>query len=328
MTTRRLGRSGIEVGAIGLGCWAIGGPFTRTDGEHAEPMGWGAVDDAESIRAIHHALDRGVTLFDTANNYGAGHSERILGRALAGRRDEVVIATKFGSIFDEETRTHFDSEELPMTREAIREACEASMRRLGADYIDLYLLHNGELDPAEVPAALDALEELVAAGLIRWYGWSTDDPARARLMAAGEHCTAVEHRLSLSFDAPEMLAVCAEEDLAAVARSPLNSGVLTGKFTATSTFGPDDGRYDISFAEGTGALRLRQIERVRGRIAGDRRSLTQAALAWILSRSDRTIPIPGFKTVLQVEELVSAAEHAPLSAEEMLSIEDAFGRRL
>src|SRR6266542_5749749 len=126
MIMRTLGRSGIEVGAVGLGCWAIGGPFTRTDGERSEPMGWGAVDDAESIRAIHRALDLGVTFFDTANNYGAGHSERILGRALGRRRGDVVIATKFGSIFDEATRTHFDHEELPMTPEAIREACEAS----------------------------------------------------------------------------------------------------------------------------------------------------------------------------------------------------------
>jgi len=327
MIMRTLGRSGIEVGAVGLGCWAIGGPFTRTDGERSEPMGWGAVDDAESIRAIHRALDLGVTFFDTANNYGAGHSERILGRALGRRRGDVVIATKFGSIFDEATRTHVDHEELPMTPEAIREACEASLRRLGTDYIDLYLLHNGELDLAEVPAALGALEELVTAGLVRWYGWSTDDPERARAFAAGGHCTAVEHRMSLSFDAPEMLAVCDELELAGVVRSPLNSGVLTGKFTAASSFEPDDGRYGISFAEGVGALRLEQIERVRSRIAGDRRSMAQAAVAWVLSRSERTIPIPGFKNAQQVEELASAAGHAPLTAQEMLAVEEAFRPR-
>ena len=326
MTRRTLGRSGIEVGAVGLGCWAIGGPFTRSGGDRAEPMGWGRVDDAESIRAIRRALDLGVTFFDTANNYGAGHSERILGRGLGRRRDEAVIATKFGSVFDEATRTHYDDRELPMTPEAIREACEASLRRLGTDRIDLYLLHRGELEPADVPAVLDALEELVAAGLVRWYGWSTDDPEHARLFAAGRHCTAIEHRMSLSFDAPEMIALCEELDLAAVVRSPLNSGVLTGKFRPDTTFGPDDGRRGMSFAEGLGALRLEQIEQVRPHIAGDRRSMAQAALAWILSRSERTIPIPGFKTVRQVEELAAAAGHAPLTAAELLAVEQAFGR--
>ena len=143
---RTLGRSGIEVFPIGLGCWAIGGPFARSsDGEHS-PMGWGEVDDDESIRAIHHALDRGVNFFDTANNYGAGHSERILGRALAGRRDGVVIATKFASVFDEDEGVHYDDRDLPMTYDAIREACEGSLRRLQTDYVDVYLLHHGEYD--------------------------------------------------------------------------------------------------------------------------------------------------------------------------------------
>jgi aryl-alcohol dehydrogenase-like predicted oxidoreductase len=321
---RRVGRSGIEVHPIGLGCWAIGGPFWRTDGESREPMGWGGVDDAESIRAIHRALDLGVGLFDTANNYGAGHSEEVLGRALAGRRDGVVIATKFGSIFDENTKTHFDNRELPMTVEAIRAACEASLRRLQTDYIDIYLLHNGQLEPEIAAETVDVLEELVRSGLIRWYGWSTDDPERARVFGAGEHCTAIEHRMSLSLDTPEMLAVCSELDLASIVRSPLNAGVLTGKFTASSTFPPDDGRHDIDFTEGTGALRLNQIEQVRGQIAGDRRSMAEAALAWILTRSDRTIPIPGFKTAAQVEELVNASRHAPLDDDDLAAIEHAF----
>jgi len=143
MDTRRFGRSGWRVGAVGLGCWAIGGPFSREGDGVRGPMGWGHVDDAESIRAIHRALDLGVTLFDTANNYGTGHSERVLGRALAGRNEDVVVATKFGSVFDEASQTHYDDRELAMTREAIGEACEASLRRLGRETIDLYLLHHG-----------------------------------------------------------------------------------------------------------------------------------------------------------------------------------------
>jgi aryl-alcohol dehydrogenase-like predicted oxidoreductase len=130
MFTRTLGRSNIEVSALGLGCWAIGGPWSWSDGR---AMGWGQVDDAESARAIHKALDLGVSFFDTAANYGAGHSERILGQALAGRRDRVVIATKFGHVVDEETRVVHDDDVL---LENIRQDCENSLRRLGTDYID------------------------------------------------------------------------------------------------------------------------------------------------------------------------------------------------
>jgi aryl-alcohol dehydrogenase-like predicted oxidoreductase len=324
MIQRVLGRSGIEVGAVDLGCWAIGGPFWRTDGRTQEPMGWGAVDDDESVRAIHRGLELGVTLFDTANNYGAGHSERVLGRALADRRDQVLVATKFGSVFDEQTKMHYDDRSLEMTLPAIRAACEGSLRRLSTERIDLYLLHDGELDPALAPDAVGALEELVAEGKIRGYGWSTDDPERTRAFAAGEHCYAIEHRLSLSFDNPEMLAVCDELDLASIVRSPLNAGVLTGKFTPTSTFAADDGRMDVDFSEGLGALRLRQIEELRPRIAGERRTMTQAALAWVLTRSGRTIPIPGFKTRAQVEELVSACAHVPLASAEIEAVEEVF----
>src|SRR5215208_1261979 len=274
---RKLGRSGIEVFPIGLGCWAIGGPFSRSSNGDRAPMGWGD-DDDESIRAIQHAVDRGVTFFDTANNYGAGHSERILGRALAGRRNEVVIATKFASVFNEEEGIHYDDRDLPMTPEAIREACEGSLRRLQTDYIDLYLLHHGEYDIDAAPGVVDILEGLVDEGLIRWYGWSTDDPARARVFAAGEHCTAVEHRLNLIYDAPAMLEVCEELDLASICKSPLQSGTLTGKFTAETTFPEDDGRHGIDFGSGLGASRLEQIAELRPVLAREGRSLTQAAL--------------------------------------------------
>ena len=118
MVKRTLGRSGIEAGAIGMGCWAAGGPAWR--GDH--PIGWGEVDDAESIRAIHRAIDLGANLFDTANVYGAGHSERILGKAIAGKRDGLVIATKFYSVFDEETKQCPGGDHSP---DAIRSACDA-----------------------------------------------------------------------------------------------------------------------------------------------------------------------------------------------------------
>ncbi|MCB0073528.1 MAG: aldo/keto reductase, partial [Caldilineaceae bacterium] len=139
MNTRTLGRSGIDVSALGMGCWAIGGPFWRGD----KPVGWGDVDDAESMRAIARALELGVTLFDTSDVYGCGHSERILGEALRGRRDQVVIATKFGNVFDEQTRQITDASGDPAH---IRAACDASLRRLQTDYIDLYQFHLGGYD--------------------------------------------------------------------------------------------------------------------------------------------------------------------------------------
>src|SRR5688572_117345 len=184
MFQRDLGSA--KVSALGLGCWAIGGPWTF-DGQ---PAGWGEVDDAESIRAIRRAVELGVTLFDTADVYGCGHSERVLGRALAGRRDDVVIVTKVGNLFDEQTRTGAGSDLSPAY---LRRACEASLRRLDTDRIDLYLIHGGLTVPEDVPVVVDVLEELVATGKVRWYGSSVSDPAIVRAMAEGRHMVAVQH---------------------------------------------------------------------------------------------------------------------------------------
>ncbi len=157
---RKLGRSGVEVSAMGLGCWAIGGPFWRGD----VPSGWGEVDDNESIAAIHRGLELGINFLDTANVYGAGHSEKVLAQALKGRRSEVVIATKFGNLFNEETRQVTGSSATP---DGIRAQCEDSLRRLNTDYIDLYQLHIGDFDPTLAVEVVETLEGLVEAGKIR-----------------------------------------------------------------------------------------------------------------------------------------------------------------
>jgi aryl-alcohol dehydrogenase-like predicted oxidoreductase len=287
-------------------------------------MGWGQIDDDESVRAIHRALDLGVTLFDTANNYGAGHSERILGSALQGRRHEVVVATKFGSIFDEDTKTHFDNRSFPPTAEAVREACEASLRRLGTDYIDVYQFHAGGYDPDGAAVIRDILEDQVASGKIRWYGWSTDDPARARIFAQGKHCTAIQHALNLFADAPEMLAVCDEFDLASINKSPLRSGFLTGKYAVDSTFPEDDERHGADLHAPGPTERLSKVQVLGQMFAeGDtRRSPAQTALGWILARSPRTVPIPGFKTVVQVEDNTGVLRLPPLSVDELRKISE------
>jgi len=191
------GRSGASVSALGLGCWAIGGPWSF-DGR---PAGWGDVDDAESIRAIRRALDLGVTLFDTADVYGCGHSERVLGRALAGRRDEALIATKFGLRFDEATRTGGGEDTSPGH---IRRACEGSLLRLATDRIDLLQLHAATGDPDAVVATL---ESLVAEGKIRFYGTSNDAPEVIEAFAAGPHCASVQQQLNV-FGGNDALAAC------------------------------------------------------------------------------------------------------------------------
>lgn len=322
MFKRRLGRSNLEVSAMGLGCWAIGGPWTY-DGE---PAGWGQVDDTESIRAIHCALDLGINFFDTAANYGCGHSERILGQAVAGRRDKVILATKFGYIIDEEYRVVTRTEDVVGR---IRQECEDSLRRLKTDYIDLYQFHKDDYDPVKAVEVRDELETLVEEGKIRWYGWSTNNPEGARTFAQGVHCTAIQHTLSIKIVRPsllEVLNVCEQHDLASINRYPLGSGFLTGKYNHHSTFQEGDYRHGWNLQEEWAEEWLRQIEAMRQAFAGDARTLAHIALGWIWARSDCTIPIPGFRTVAQVKENAKAMEFGPLTGEEVNKIEQIFGR--
>jgi len=314
MFTRTLGRSGIEVSGLGMGCWAIGGPFMK-DGR---PVGWGYVDDAESVRAIHRALDLGITLFDTSACYGCGHSERILGKALAGRRDGVVIATKFGHAFDEETKGMWDT---TCTPDHIRKSCEGSLRRLGVEAIDLLQFHLGGYDPIDAVPVRDILDELVAEGKIRWYGWSTDDDERARVFAEGQHCTAIQQQINILEGNPKVLEVCEEQELASLNRGPLCKGLLTGKFDRDSGLPANDVRHGWDFREGQQAEWLDRLEAIRAVLTREGHTLAQAALAWLWARSPVTIPIPGFKTVAQVEENAGALEKGPLTDEQMQEID-------
>ncbi len=323
MFTRKLGRSGIEVSAMGLGCWAIGGPWWYVgNGEHS-PCGWGQIDDTESIRAIHVALDMGINFLDTADVYGCGHSERVLGEALAGRRDQVVIATKFGKQFDEEKKHYFGHETSPAL---IRRACEDSLRRLNTDYIDLYQFHWADYEPAGTAEVRETLEELVAEGKIRWYGWSTDEAERVRVFAQGKHCTAIQSFLSVLYDAAEVLATCEEHNLASVNKQPLAMGLLTGKFTAETTFPKDDIRHEWDLGQGRLAERVEQVKALGEVLTSDGRTMVQGSLAWIWARSECTIPIPGFKNAKQVEENARAMDLGPLNAAQMRQVEELMGR--
>ncbi|MCW8382782.1 aldo/keto reductase [Streptomyces justiciae] len=319
-TNRTLGRSGIDVSPLGFGCWAIGGEWQDLSGR---PLGWGKVDDEESVRAVHRALDLGVTFFDTADTYGAGHSERVLGRALGKRRADVVVATKWGNLFDERTRT-LNGQDASDTY--VREALTASLARLGTDYVDLYQFHLSDAHPAHGARLRDACEELVREGLIRAYAWSTDDPARAAVFAEGEHCAAVQHALNVMQDAPEMLTLCEELGLASVNRSPLAMGLLAGKRQGPQDTGDIRSRPPAwlqGFGDGTTADPewLTRIDALKEILTSDGRTLAQGALAWIWARSPRTIPIPGFRSVAQAEQNAGAIEKGPLTADQLTEID-------
>lgn len=317
---RVLGRSGIEVSALGLGCWAIGGPMIY-DGM---ADGWGDVDDNESIKALRRALELGVNFLDTADAYGVGHSEEVIGKALAGKRDKVVISTKFGHFGNEATRTLHG---INVSPSYIERACEASLKRLNTDYIDVYLLHEWNIKMAEVEPILDTLDKLIEKGKIRTYGWSTHQVAGAMRFAERAGCSVIEYELNVFNDAPQMIKFCERSNLAGINRSPLAMGFLSGKFTAESSLPKDDVRgaghsWIPYFQNGKPAPEfLKKLDAVKEILTSNGRTLVQGALAWIWGKSGNNIPIPGFKTINQVEENAKAMDFGPLTQAQLDEID-------
>ena len=317
---RRLGKSGIEVSAMGLSCWTIGGIFWKGD----KPLGCQEISDKESTLAIQRALDLGIDFFDTAAVYGLGHSESVLGRALKGNRSKVVIATKFGYTFDVMSREFTGSNLSP---EYIRQECQASLRRLETDYIDLYLLHVESILPEEAEFVSIELEKLCEEGYIRSYGWSTDDIRCARLFTEKKNYTAVEYGLSILNDAEKMLEMCEESDIASINRAPQAMGLLTDKLKIDSNL-PD---YNIQGSEPEWMKYLEdekpdtewldKFNVVRDILSSGGRTLSQGALAWIWARGKHTIPIPALGTVKQVEENAAAMQFGPLTDSQMREID-------
>jgi aryl-alcohol dehydrogenase-like predicted oxidoreductase len=309
---RALGRSGIQISAVGVGCWAMGG------------ADWGGeTDDRESLRSLQMALDLGVNFFDTADAYGGGRSEKVLGQALKGQRDKAVIATKFGWMLDPVT-----GRQTGGNPQSIPRACEESLKRLMTDYIDLYQFHFNDFDPEKAPVVRDALEKLVQEGKIRYYGWSTDFPNRARIFAEGPRCTAIQVELNVVDDAPDILEVCDEFDLAAINRGPLAMGLLTGKFKLEDRLADDDVRGPnapgwMKYFKGgqPNPEWLNKVEAVRAILTSAGRTLAQGAIAWLWARSEKNIPIPGFRNTRQLEENCKSLEFGPLAKEQMDEIE-------
>jgi aryl-alcohol dehydrogenase-like predicted oxidoreductase len=237
----------------------------------------------------------------------------------------VIIATKFNSVFNETTRQVTGSD---TSAAGIRAACEASLRRLDTDYIDLYQFHNNDYPARQAEPVRETLEMLVKEGKIRAYGWSTDYPERLEVFAKGPKCAAVQLQLNVLDDNPAILALCEKYDLAALNRGPLAMGLLTDKYTAETRPSVDDVRGVNSpgwmkyFKDGKpNAEWLSRRNAIRDILTSNGRTLAQGALAWLWARSQKTLPIPGFRTVAQVKENATAMQFGPLTAEQMQEID-------
>lgn len=312
---RSLGSDGTSVSALGMGCWAIGGPHSR----QGSPVGWGVVNDEESKRALRKAYDLGVTFFDTADVYGCGHSERLIADALGDVREDIVIATKAGYTYEEETRLAPGENGDPAY---IRWACEQSLRRLGTDHVDLLQFHLGGYDLGQAADVRAVMEDLVAEGKTRAIGWSTDDPERAAFFAESKHCKAIQQSYNIFGGNADTLALCEARGLASIVRGPLGMGLLTGKFNSDSTLPDDDVRHGWDFRSGSQAASLKRLDAIRDVLTSDGRTLAQGALGWLWARSEAFVPIPGFKSVGQVEENAGAIDKGPLNAGQMQQIAD------
>ncbi len=291
MQRRPLGNSGLEVTVVGLGTWAMGGTVET----------WGYVDDRESIAAIHQALDCGINLVDTAPIYGLGHSEEIVGKAIQGRRHEVILATKCGLLFPK------SNDQLPsrsLSRESILRECEDSLRRLRTNVIDLYQCHWPDPE-THVRETMDALTTLLEQGKIRAIGvsnFSCEEMTAAREFGPIHALQPPFSMLQLRAS-EDLIPYCIEHRIGVVPYSPLAKGLLTGKFTAKSRF-RDIRASDPDFLGERYRRNLRVVEALKGIAAGYDKTVTQLAINWTVGQPGVTAPIIGAKRPSQVLENV------------------------
>jgi aryl-alcohol dehydrogenase-like predicted oxidoreductase len=307
MEQRTLGREGLTSAAQGLGCMGMSEFY-------------GTTDDAESAATIRRALELGVTMLDTADQYGIGANEVLVGQTIADRRDEVVLATKFGVVRDPERPTHRAINGRP---DYVRSACEASLRRLATDYIDLYYQHRVDRD-VPIEETVGAMAELVEEGKVRYLGLSEASAETIRRAHAVYPISALQSEYSLwSRDIEEeVLPTIRELGIGLVAYSPLGRGFLTGQITSPEDLAADDfRRYNPRFQGENLQRNLALVKRVK-RIATELDCAPgQVALAWVLQRGHDVVPIPGTKRRSYLEQNVEACE-LTLSGEDLRILED------
>ncbi|MDE4919873.1 aryl-alcohol dehydrogenase-like predicted oxidoreductase [Cupriavidus metallidurans] len=310
-TPRKLGRNGPEVFPIGLGCMGMSEFY-------------GAHDDAESIRTIHHALDHGVNLLDTADIYGPHTNEQLVGRALAGgRRDKVVLATKFGIVRDPSNPTARGVNGRP---EYVRAACDASLKGLGVDHIDLYYQHR--IDPdTPIEDTVGAMADLVKAGKVRWIGLSEAGVETIERAHAVHPVTALQTEYSLwtrDVDENGIMATCERLGIGFVPYSPLGRGFLTGAIRTPDDFDADDyRRTNPRFMGENFARNLQLVDAVRALASEKGCSPAQLALAWVLTRGEHVVPIPGTRRVVNLDDNLGTLD-VTLSAQDLARIDAIF----
>jgi aryl-alcohol dehydrogenase-like predicted oxidoreductase len=311
--------NGQNIPPLGLGCWAIGGPFYSCE----TPLGWGNVDDAVSLRAIDVAVDLGIRFFDTAQAYGTGHSETILGQALKSR-PAIMIGTKIGFAIDPSTKQLIG--EMRATSDIVA-SVEQSLKRLQRDHIDIIHLHLNELSIADASPVFDCLADLRRQGKLASLGWSTDFPDRAAAFADREGFVAIQHAMNVFYRADMLIPTIEQKGLLSINRSPLAMGLLGGKHDMTTTFDAGEVRGRTAtwmdyFSDGH--IRPEYAKRlfsIRELLQSGGRSLAQGAICWLWARSHTTLPIPGFRTEAQVKDLAGAIAFGPLDAGTMNEIE-------
>ncbi len=293
MKTRRLGHNGPDVSALGLGCMGMSEFY-------------GQRDDRQSIDTIHRALELGVNFLDTADVYGNGDNEELVGQAVAGRRNEVVLATKFGIVRgDNPTERRIDS-----SPDYAKRACEASLRRLGVDHIDVYYLHRRNPD-VPIEETVGAMAELVTEGKVGQLGLSEVSADTLRRACSVRQIAALQSEYSLFSRQvePEILPTAREHGVALVAYSPVSRGLLTGAISAPDELPAGDARrYMPRFRGDAAGQNLELVQRVRAVAAELDCTPAQLALAWVLSRGEDVVPIPGTKRVRYLEENTAAAD--------------------